>query len=188
MLLYRTSDGEDAITKHVNEALSRGYLTVYLPVKTAPLLSESIKYEENVNQGNLLTFDTRTFYSFALAGSLESFEELKVLVEEAVEEEKIRRIASKRNDKDVEEANVVIVAGVAAELVRNGKFDESIKIEEWWQKTYSEWLQKGLKVTIICPHLGSILDKDEFIHYKQALSSLHDIVVERSGPKRGLTV
>lgn len=180
MLLYR-GDKEDAVTKYVNEALSRGYLTVYLPINGANnnnstshlskiALSESIDYEENVNRGNLLTIDMRTFYNFALAGDLQPFEELKVLIEEAIEE----RIASKGNEEEL----IVVVAGVAAELNRNEKFDECINVEKWWQKTHSEWLQKGLKVAIICPHLSPTLDKDEFMHHKRAISSLHEITVE----------
>jgi hypothetical protein len=129
-----------------------------------------------MNRGNLLTLDTRTFYNFALAGDLQPFEELKVLIEEAIEEKKT---GSERNDE--EEPIVVVVAGVAAELNRNEKFDECINVEKWWQKTHSEWLQKGLKVTVICPHLIPKLDKTEFMHYKQAISSLHDIVVDSSG-------
>ena len=39
-------------------------------------------YKENMNRGNLLTFDTGTFYNFALAGNLQPFDELKVLIEE----------------------------------------------------------------------------------------------------------
>lgn len=180
MLLYR-GDKEDAVTKYVNEALSRGYLTVYLPINGANnnnntshlskiALSESIDYEENVNRGNLLTIDMRTFYNFALAGDLQPFEELKVLIEEAIEE----RIATKGNEEEL----IVVVAGVAAELNRNEKFDECINVEKWWQKTHSEWLQKGLKVAIICPHLSPTLDKDEFMHHKRAISSLHEITVE----------
>jgi hypothetical protein len=179
MLLY-SSDEDNAATKYVNEALKKGYLTIYISIngdtsKIAPL--ESIDYEENVNQANLLTFDTRTFYKFALAGNLEPFEELKVLLEEAIRE---KRIAYKRNEDDdeEEELNVVVVAGVAAELNRNEKFDECIKLEKWCQDTHSEWLQKGLKVTVICPHLNPKLGKGEFAHYKQAISSLHEIVVE----------
>ncbi len=128
-------------------------------------------FKENVNRDNLLTFETRTFYNFALAGNLEPFEELKVLIEEAIEE---KRIISKR--KVANEDSIVVVAGVAAELNRKEKFDESIKVEEWWQKTHSEWLYKGLKVAIICPHLIPKLDKYEFMHYKQAIASLHEIV------------
>jgi hypothetical protein len=181
MLIYHT-DEKDADTKYVNEALKKAYLTIYLPINGANnnngasslskiALSESIDYEENMNRGNLLTFDTRTFYNFALTGDLQPFEELKVLIEEAIEE----RITSKRNDG---EPIVVVVAEVAAELNRNEKFDECINVEKWWHKTHSEWLQKGLKVTIICPHLIPTLDKVEFMHYKRAISSLHEIVVE----------
>ena len=50
---------------------------------------------------------------------------------------------------------MVVVAEVAAELNRNEKFDERINLVKWWQKTHSEWLQKGLKVTVICPYLHS---------------------------------
>jgi hypothetical protein len=189
MLLSR-SDEQDASTQYINEALKKGYLTIYLPINgpnnnssashlSKIVLPESIDYKENKSSGNLLTFDTRAFYNFALAGNLQPFEELKVLIEEAIEE---KMIASKR--KDEEKLFVVVVAGVAAELNRNEKFDECINLEKRWQKTHSEWLQKGLKVTVICPHLIPKLDKSEFIHYKQAISSLHDTVVDSSGLER----
>ena len=180
-MLLHSGDEDNAATKYVNEALKKGYLTIYLPINgdnnndashaSEMASSESIAYEENVNRGNLLTFDTRTFYDNALAGSLEPFEELKVLLEEAIEE----RVPSKGNNDDEE---VIVVAEVAAELIRNEKFNECIAVEKWWQTTCSEWLQKGLKVTVICPHLSPILDKSEFMHHKHAISSLHEIVVE----------
>ena len=33
-MLLSHSDGQDAATRYVNEALGRGYLTVYLPITT----------------------------------------------------------------------------------------------------------------------------------------------------------
>jgi hypothetical protein len=135
-------------------------------------LSENSDFKEKMNSGNLLTFDTRTFYNFALSGNLEPFEELKVLIEEAIEEKK--NILSKR--KVANEEVIVVVAEVAAELNRNEKFDECIKLEEWWQKTHSEWLRKGQKVSVICPHLIPKLDKDEFTDNRHAIASLHEIV------------
>ena len=191
VILLLSGDDDNAATKYVNEALKKGCLTIYLPINgdnnnnashaSEMASSESIAYEENVNRGNLLTFDTSTFYDNALAGSLEPFEELKVLIEEAIEEK--RRIASKRSVSN-EEVIVVVVAGIAAELARNEKFDECVKVEEWWQKTHFEWLQKGLKVNIICPYPNTILDNSEFAHHKNAISSLHDtVVVAESGPE-----
>jgi hypothetical protein len=180
-MLLCSGDEDNAASKYVNEALKKGCLTVYLPINgdnnnnashTSEMTSsERIAYEENVNRGNLLTLDIRTFYNFALAGDLQPFEELKVLLEEAIEE----RIASKGNNDDDE---VIVVASVAAELIRNEKFNECIAVEKWWQTTCSEWLQSGLKVTVICPHLSPILDKSEFMYHKRAISSLHEITVE----------
>jgi hypothetical protein len=176
MLLYsNASDDEDkAAAKYVNEGLRRGYLTVYVPINThdtsdlSKIMSEIVDYKENVNRGNLLTLDIRSFYNFALAGDMQPFDELKTMVEEAIKE----RIASKSNDE------IILVIGVVGGLAESQKFDECLNLEKWWQKTHSEWLQKGLKVTIICPHSSPILDKNQFIHYKQTISSLHDITLD----------
>jgi hypothetical protein len=175
-MLFYSQDQDKAATKYVNEALSSGHLTVYVPVNTDNSSSQVSKmasgledYEDNVNRGNLLTLDIRSFYNSTLAGNVQPFEELKILLEEAIKE---RRIASDKNDE------VVFVSGIGGTLAANQKFDESINSEKWWQKTHSEWLQKGLKVTMICLHSSTIFDKSQqFVHYKQAMSSLHHAVV-----------
>jgi hypothetical protein len=174
MLLY-SQDQDRAATKYVNEALNSGHLTVYVPVNTdnsssqvSKMASGLVDYEDNVNRGNLLTLDIRSFYNSTLAGNVQPFEELKILLEEAIKE----RIPSDKNDE------VVFVSGIGGTLAANQKFDESISSEKWWQKTHSEWLQKGLKVTMICLHSSTIFDKSQqFVHYKQAMSSLHHAVV-----------
>jgi hypothetical protein len=174
MLLY-SQDQDKGATKYVNEALRRGHLTVYVPVNTynsslqvSKMASGLVDYEDNVNRGNLLTLDIRSFYNSTSAGNVQPFEELKILLEEAIKE----RIASDKNDE------VVFVSGIGGTLAANQKFDESINSEKWWQKTHSEWLQKGLKVTMICLHSSTIFDKSQqFVHYKQAMSSLHHAVV-----------
>jgi hypothetical protein len=175
--MLRFSQDEDKASKrYIDGALRRGQLTVYIPINTdnnttsriSEIESEIINYEENVNRGNLLTFDTRFFYNSVLAGNMEPFEELKMLLEEAIRE----RTASDKNDE------VTFVSGIAGTLATNQKFDESINAEKWWQKTHSEWLRKGLKVTMICSHPSTVLDENEFMHYKQAMSSLHDIILD----------
>jgi hypothetical protein len=116
MLLY-SNDQDKARTKYVNEGLSRGHLTVCVPINTdnkaSPMYkmaSQIVNYEDDVNRGNLLTLDTRSFYNFALAGDLKPLEELKIMREEEVIEE---RIASEKNDE------VIVVVGIAAGLARN---------------------------------------------------------------------
>lgn len=181
------SDDRNESTKYVNEALRRGQLTVYAPVNTSnnssndasqhisEIDSEIINYEDNVNRGNLLTLDTKSFYNSALAGNTEPFEELKMLIEEAIKE----RIASGKNDE-----GVTFVSGITGMLATNEKIDESIDAEKWWEKTHSEWRQKGLKVTMICSHPSKIFfdqsSHQQFMNYKQAMSSLHQIVVQPS--------
>ncbi len=132
------------------------------------VMSEITDYKENVDHGNFLTLDIRSFYDFALAGNMEPFEELKIMLEEAIKE----RITSKSNDE------IVLVMGVVGGLAKNEKFEESLNLKRWWQKTHYEWLQKGLKVTLICPHPSPILDKNQFTNYKQTISSLHDITLD----------
>jgi hypothetical protein len=39
------------------------------------IVSEIINYKDNVNRGNLLTLDIRSFYNFVLAGNMQPFEE-----------------------------------------------------------------------------------------------------------------
>jgi hypothetical protein len=173
LLLYSPDDDKSA-TKYVNEALRRGQLIVYVPVSTSDNVSdiseitpEITNYEDNVNRGNLLIIDIRSFYNPVLAGNMQPFEELKILLEEAIRE----RIASGKNDE------ITLVSGIGGKLSANLKFDQSINAEKWWQKTHSEWLQNGLKVTMICSHPGKILDKNQFMQYKQTISSLHHITL-----------
>ena len=47
-----------------------------------------------------------------------------MLLEEAIRE----RIASSKNDE------VTVVSGIAGTLATNQKLDESINLEEWWEK------------------------------------------------------
>ena len=69
MLLY-SSEEDNAAAKYVNEGLRRGCLTVYVPINTydsshlSKIVSEIINYKDNVNRGNLLTLDIRSFYNF----------------------------------------------------------------------------------------------------------------------------
>jgi hypothetical protein len=176
MLLYSNGDSR-ASAQCVSDALCKGQLTVYAPVISdnnintshiSALPSEIVNHLDNVNQDNLLTLNGRSFYNLALAGNREPFEELKILIEEAIQE----RIASGKSDE------VTLVMGIAGMLAMNLEFDQCIDLEKWWQKTHSEWVQKGLKITLICLHPNQIFDKsNQFMHYKQAMPSLHQIVV-----------
>ena len=109
-----------------------------------------------MNYGNLLTLNVRSFYNSVVEGNMEPFKELKVLLEEAIKE----RILSGKNGE------VTFVSGIGGTLAINQKFDKSIDAEKWWHSTLSEWLQKCLKVMLICSHPSTINDiknEHEFI-------------------------
>ena len=178
MLLCSKDDGgaDELALKYVNEALMREHLTIYISANIdnnnlsgiSERTSKIINYEDKVNQGNLLTLDLRPFYDSALAGDEQAFEELKVIIEAAINE---RTTSGKSHE-------VTIVSSIAGTLAANQKFKQCINVEKWGQNTHSEWSKKGLKVTTICPHPSPTLDKSELMHYKQAISSLHHVTLD----------
>jgi len=74
---------------------------------------------------------------------------------------------------------VTFLSGIAGTLAANQKFEESVNAKKWWQKTYFEWLRKGIKVTLICSHPGAVFDKSQpqFIQYIGKKSLLHNDVL-----------
>jgi hypothetical protein len=126
-------------------------------------------YKKNINNGNLLVLKLRTFYERALSGDLEAFKDFKALLEEIVRE----RTVSGKSDE------VLVVADCADNLSRNKMFDESLFVERWWQNTHLEWVEKNLKVTIVCPHPSSVLEDELFAQHKREISTQHSITLRQ---------
>jgi hypothetical protein len=174
MLLYNNDEERNEVAaNYINEGLKKGQLAVYASVNASDKLhmpkmfSRFMNYKENMNQGNLLILSLRPFYKHALTGDLGPFKDFKALLEEIVKE----RIAAGKSNE------VVIVADCADNLSRNEKFDECVYVERWWQDTHFEWQKNNLKITVICPHPSSVLDKNLFIHHKQLLSRQHSLTI-----------
>lgn len=149
MFLYDTFEARNkAALKYINEALKNSQLVVYASVDaddashTATISSKIKAFKKNINQGNLLIMRLRLFYERVLSGDLEAFKDFKALLEEIIEE---RTSAGRKNE-------VLIVADCADNLSREKLFDEELFVERWWQNTHLEWMEKDLKITIICPH------------------------------------
>jgi hypothetical protein len=174
MLIYDNDDerNETAID-YINEGLRRGQLAVYAsvnasdPAHMSKILPKIKDYKENVNLGNLLILGLASFYKRALNGDLEPFRDFKALIEEIVKE----RIATGRSDE------VVIVADCADNLSRNEKFDECVYVERWWHDAHIEWQKNNLKITVICPHPGSVLNRNPFVPLKQQISRQHSLTL-----------
>ena len=174
MLLYQNDKERNEIAiSYINDGLKRGKLAIYASVEAhntlhiLKLSSRITGYADNVRNGNLFIVTLKIFYERALAGDLEPFRDFKLLVEEILRE----RIASGRSGE------AVVVADCADSLSRDEKFDECIYVERWWQDTYSEWQENKLKITVICPHPSSILDKNTFVRYKQQIARQHSLIV-----------
>ena len=84
LLVYSSDNEYKAPAKYVNAALNREQLTVYAPIhmnnaaengtlRTSLLGPGISNFEDNVNGGNLLTLDIRSFYGFSLSGKYATF-------------------------------------------------------------------------------------------------------------------
>jgi hypothetical protein len=171
MLLYDNNDerNETAIN-YINEGLKNAQLAVYASVNASDAIhmskisSKITDYKENVDKGNLLILSLRIFYNRALDGDLEPFKDFKALLEEIVQE----RIANGKSGE------VIVVADCADNLSKNEKFDECVFVERWWQNTHFEWQKNRQKITVICPHPNSILNKNS---NKERISRQHSITI-----------
>jgi hypothetical protein len=176
MFLYDSVDARnEAALRYVNNGLKNSQLVVYASVDAddpsfmAKISSKIRGYKKNISQGNLLILKLREFYERALAGDLDAFKDLKALLEEIVRE----RATSGKNEE------VLIVADCADNLSKNKMFDESLFVERWWQNTHLEWVEKGLKITIVCPHPSSVLEDGLFLHHKNEIASQHTMTLRQ---------
>lgn len=176
MFLYDSVEARNkAAIKYINEGLKNSQLVVYASVDAddashmSEISSKIRSYKKNINNGNLLVVKLRTFYERSLSGDLEAFKDFKTMLEEIV----LERIVSGGTDE------VLVVADCADNLSRNKMFDETLFVERWWQNTHLEWLEKNLKITIICPHPSSVLEDELFADHKQKISSQHSMTLRQ---------
>ena len=159
-----------AILDYINDALDRGQLVVFgsvnLNVWQVRWLSSGITdYENNITSGNLLILNLGDFYEFASVGQLEPFEELGVIVEEMAKQ----RIAHGKSGE------LVLMGDIASCLLRNGKIDECILEERWWERAHHDWLRNGLKIAVICMYENPMNVRDS--HFEFDLSKLHGLLI-----------
>lgn len=154
MLLYENlEDRHTAELGSIKEALNRSQFCVYasIDMNNKNLLKEFVSKIPNcqrqIQQGNLLIVNFMPHYQSAIAGSLLLFEQLQDKIEQTIAERKSLGKSGK----------TLIVADAACHLVINGYINQSAKLESWWQKTYKNWINKGLDISIVCAHSTSVL-------------------------------
>jgi hypothetical protein len=178
MLLYG-DDGirNNVVTDDINEGLREGKLVIYASVDAdneshiSRISSGITDYRGNLDRGDLVILNIRKFYDQALDGDLEPFRDLKVILEEAAKE----RIATGKRD------DVIVVADCAENLSRNERFATCFDVENWWQNTHFEWLEKNLRITVICPHQRPQSGNRSFMQHLQLISHLHSETITALG-------
>jgi CheY-like chemotaxis protein len=173
--LYGNNSRRDiATTNCINQGLKEDRLCIYASVNACDRsnlynVSSKIKdYKENIKTGNLLIIDLKPFYNSALRGDLTPFEELVTHIKQELEH---------RNSK-----SVLIVADCADNLFQNQYFNQSELLESWWHRIYKEWMQHEDQeqdhITIICPHLDSLLYKQPFDQHKCKIFDNHSVTID----------
>jgi CheY-like chemotaxis protein len=164
------------MTELINKGLEENQLCIYASVDTydkshlANLHAKIKNFEENIYKKNLLIVNLKPFYDSALKEDLTLFEEFRTQIVLELE-----RRANKR---------VIILADCADNLLRNHCFEQSELVEKWWHRVYMEWTQHGKEqnhITIICPHLDSLLCNHPFDKYSHKIFDNHNIAIDTAG-------
>lgn len=175
MLIYENDDARlDAAAHFINEGLKNHQFCVYASVYAfdtesrlgAPSLASKVTdCDRNVKEGNLMFLDFKSFYHAASTSNLSPFIHLKDKLESILQD----RISKGMTDK------IMVYADAACCLTEHKEFDESEALEMWWQQTHDEWIKKGKKITVICPHPANILGQE--LQVKWNIADSHDVMV-----------
>lgn len=177
MLLYGTNSERDSVmTALINKGLEENQLCIYASVDAhdkshlANLRSKIKNYEEHIYKKNLLIVNLKPFYDSALKEDLTLFEEFRTQIDLELE---------RRDNK-----RVIILADCADNLFRNQCFEQSAQVERWWHRVYMEWTQHGKEqnhITIICPHLDSLLCNHPFDKHNRKIFDNHNVAIDTAG-------
>lgn len=96
------------------------------------------------------------------------FENLKANLEKLLRD----RVVKGKKDK------IIVFADAACCLCENRLFDESEKLEKWWQEVHDDWIKNNYHITVICPHPNLVLQSKQ--DTKSRIAKLHDLMLDLS--------
>ena len=70
---------------------------------------------------------------------------------------------------------ITVFADAACCLCENKSFEDSEKLEKWWQDAHDEWVKNNYHITVICPHPQAILETEQNTRLK--IANAHDIMI-----------
>jgi peptidyl-tRNA hydrolase len=158
----------------INHRLEEGQHCIYASVyafnqlhqSSISRISTKIKnYQHHLDNNSLQIIDFEPYYQSALAGNLTLFKNLKKNLEKIFHENKAR------GDK----LKITLFADAACCLCENKSFEDSEKLEKWWQDAHDEWVKNDYHITVICPHPQLILETKQNARLK--IANVHDIMI-----------
>jgi hypothetical protein len=176
MLLYDNYDQHnEIIINYINKGLETGHICIYASVdpygtknsfNISNISYKILNYYENTKEGSLQIINMHACFQSAMVGDPASFEKIKFTLGEILVKSQFE---GKRN-------KVLIITDIPNELIYKKYFQECIEIEKFIQDCYSEWMQNGYSITIVCSYPKSppsIIKGDSLIHIKNILENLH---------------
>ena len=162
-------DLDIAIATYINEGLKRGQLCIHASVSLANegyldnFSTQITNYEENLEKGNLINVDMAPHYVNAMAGNLETYDNLKAEITSIVGKDK------NRLDKYIR-----ITGDCTTLLLKNKHLEQCIQVEEWCN-------QNPLEGSILCAYPKSLLNQFPINVCISRLFHSHDIIVDSNG-------
>lgn len=165
MILYGSDSARDrAIESVINDGLRSGKRVIYASIRSATARIPPLNREKPM-QDSLVVFDIENPYRHFMQGDLESFSDLKSKLEVAAKATAdIRR-------------GVIVVLDCGENFARDGKFSECFEFENWWQDRHFEWLERGVGITLVCPHPRQPSQNKSYIKHLERISHLHSLIV-----------
>jgi CheY-like chemotaxis protein len=163
-----------AAAEWINHGLEEGQHCIYASVyafnqfhqSSISRISTKIKnYQHHLDNNSLQIIDFEPYYQSALTGNLTLFKNLKKNLEKISCENKVR------GDK----LKMTVFADAACCLCENKSYEDSEKLEKWWQDTHDEWVKNHYHITVICPHPQVILETNQNTRLK--IANAHDIMI-----------
>lgn len=151
---------DDLVHAFLNEGLKKKQFCVYSSVNLdhsvfEKMLSNIMKFEDNIKNGNLLMVDLRPYLVSVMSHDLTPFKNLKKSITK-----KIRKRFNK---------NVRIYGDLTSHLFENNHYEECFFLEKWLQKNPFEG-------TEICPFQHSRLETSP-VEKRRELFDYHDDVL-----------
>jgi CheY-like chemotaxis protein len=163
-----------AAAEWINHGLEEGQHCIYASVyafnqlhqsSISRILTKIRNYQHHLDNNSLQIIDFEPYYQSALTGNLTLYKNLKKNLEKIFRENKAR----------ADELKITVFADAACCLCENKSFEDSEKLENWWQDAHDEWVKNNYHITVICPHPQLILETKQNARLK--IANVHDIMI-----------